>query len=760
MIFPLHDIKPCDFALPSRIGGAFARAIWCILLSSGGLAMADCQGQSHSESEELLWRNRLELVGAETDRELHENLRGAMVQPGRSFKLRNRMQVIDTLQTQKTVRHMEARLSERGYFNAHVQAIWSRNEKNKSTHVEQTFFVRTGPRWRWSRLECLSDSAGFEGAGVLTELNLGVGDHVDLERLEHFRQTWSAARQSEGYLGLLSEHVSYAIDTLAGIHRASLQLLIRPALDGPHRPAVIREIQLNTEGIDPDVASSMLRVELGQPHSPKLVELTYRRLTQLPAAGRVDIQVEQILGQRDTAASSVAPNTPLERPVKLTFTVHPRQRFEWGYRTGLVSQQGLGAEGAIRFSDHNSRAKSERLQLELEASVNSIPAQINEDGQQQQSTIFNAFSYGPHLKWRMDRLLPFKPARFPRSNEPLSQLELAWSQEHRPDFDRRIAQMSLVERFTESEHRGSKIQLRPLDLSFARIELTPQGEAFLNGISSLLVRNAYTSHAIFASGASWSLAPNMGEQAELNIRLGASSGGHLLSALIAPGDSVAWVGGGTGGSGGTDEPGAQAVPISRFVKMHFEVVAGWIPAWATSSRRTTVQGTSARGVSAHLRLVAAVGHSTAPGLPMPLERMELAGGPNSMRGWLAQSLGPGGFDKSISGEIYARGDMRLEANAELRIQLNKSWSIAGFTDAGNVWMTTPDALRPNADFQWDRFASEIAISTGVGLRFDFEYFMVRIDAGHPVRYPVAEGGSNWRWGDEGWSIHPAVALPF
>jgi hypothetical protein len=747
---------------------SFARAIWSIILCQFALSPSICLGQSEfaqpaSDTAPLLWRNNIEFTASPRSQRVHEarngnnvhnalrlDLQNALVQkaplrlvgmPLRHWLLgkdaRGKAEAIDTVQTQKTVRHMEARLAQHGYFNGDVQTHWA-SDRGK---VEQTFSVRTGAQWRWGDVSCSSDSTGFDAHEVLAALTsvTGVvkGGDVDLGALEDFRESWSKDQQALGYLGLLSEHVSYIMDTSAVVHRVQLEMVVRSAIDGPHRVAVLHEIVVDAPGIDSAVVASMLRVKVGDRHNPSEIERTYRRLAQLPAVQHVDVKVEQVL---DGAADERG-----LRPVKLAFFVRPKKRLDWGYRAGVLSQQGLGAEAAIRFSDHNFRGRSERLQLFLNVSMNSIPAQVDGGadggGGGSQATAFNAFSYGPQLVWRMDRLLPFGPERFPQSNEPVSQLELGWSQEHRPDFDRRIARLSLVERFVERADRGSEIQLRPVDFSFAQIELTPQGQTFLDAISSPVVRNAYTSHAILASGLSWSLSPEMGARADLRVRGGGSAGGHLFSALIAPGDSVAWIGGGSGADGGSG-----GVPVSRFVKMHFEAVAGWIPGWSDWGR----------GVSWHFRCLAAIGHSTAPGLPMPLERMELVGGPNSMRGWLAQTLGPGGFDKSQSGEIYARGDMRLEANLELRLQLGKGWSIAGFTDAGNVWMTTPDALRPGADFQWDRFAGEIAVSMGAGLRFDFEYFMVRLDAGRPVRSPVI--GEEIQRG--AWSFHPAVALPF
>ena len=122
----------------------------------------------------------------------------------------------------------------------------------------------------------------------------------------------------------------------------------------------------------------------------------------------------------------------------------------------------------------------------------------------------------------------------------------------------------------------------------------------------------------------------------------------------------------------------------------------------------------------------------------PYIKQFFVGGPTSLRAWSIRELGPGGYhDNSMKANIrpfYQAGDFRFEVNGELRFPL--FWWLKGalFLDMGNIWTIRNDPDRPNAPLQWDSYKN-IAVGTGLGLRFDFGYFVLRFDAGLQLRRP-------------------------
>jgi len=171
---------------------------------------------------------------------------------------------------------------------------------------------------------------------------------------------------------------------------------------------------------------------------------------------------------------------------------------------------------------------------------------------------------------------------------------------------------------------------------------------------------------------------------------------------------------------------------------------------------------------------------------VPYIKQFYVGGPNSIRGWAARGLGPGGYIDSFSLTesnrlvFFQAGDLKMEFNLELRFKA--FWRIQGalFLDGGNVWTLKRDETRPGSNFQFnksnpsepfnpkgqsDAFYRQIALSSGLGMRIDFTYFMFRLDLGIPLRYPYKGiDGNYWankeelRWKNV--NLNFGLGLPF
>jgi outer membrane protein assembly factor BamA len=129
---------------------------------------------------------------------------------------------------------------------------------------------------------------------------------------------------------------------------------------------------------------------------------------------------------------------------------------------------------------------------------------------------------------------------------------------------------------------------------------------------------------------------------------------------------------------------------------------------------------------------------------MPYVEQFYSGGSNSIRAFIARSLGPGGIKPDETSDIIDQtGDIKLEGNIEYRVKLSKVLHGALFVDAGNVWLLNPDESRPGAEFRLSTFADQLYVGTGFGLRFDFSFFVLRTDIGFPVRTAYLIEDSNW-----------------
>ena len=140
------------------------------------------------------------------------------------------------------------------------------------------------------------------------------------------------------------------------------------------------------------------------------------------------------------------------------------------------------------------------------------------------------------------------------------------------------------------------------------------------------------------------------------------------------------------------------------------------------------------------------------------------GGANSIRAFTVRSLGPGAYRPASSKYSYMdqTGDIKLEANAELRARLFGDLHGAIFLDAGNVWLMHDDPQRPDAKLTASTLKN-LALGTGFGLRYDLDFLVLRFDVGIALHAPYATAKSgfyNIEKFKDGLGLHFAIGYPF
>jgi len=90
------------------------------------------------------------------------------------------------------------------------------------------------------------------------------------------------------------------------------------------------------------------------------------------------------------------------------------------------------------------------------------------------------------------------------------------------------------------------------------------------------------------------------------------------------------------------------------------------------------------------------------------------------------------------------GDIILEANLEYRFPVYSFLKGALFADFGNIWLLNNSENYPGGKLQASEILSEIAIDAGIGVRFDFSFFIFRIDGAAPIRDPALDKGNRWQ----------------
>ena len=201
-------------------------------------------------------------------------------------------------------------------------------------------------------------------------------------------------------------------------------------------------------------------------------------------------------------------------------------------------------------------------------------------------------------------------------------------------------------------------------------------------------------------------------------------------------------------------------PYSQFVKLETDLSKTW-------SLNTTSQ------LVGHVNagVIYAYGNSDYT----PFSESFYVGGANSVRAFGVRRIGPGAFDGSVlsrqASYLFQNGDIKFVANLEYRTRLFGDLNGAVFLDAGNVWSfdelwdenDTDGAPVEHTAFKPSRMLDEMALGTGIGLRYDLGFLVIRLDWGLALHCPYDTGKSGYfnvnRFKDAH-TLHFAIGYPF
>lgn len=149
----------------------------------------------------------------------------------------------------------------------------------------------------------------------------------------------------------------------------------------------------------------------------------------------------------------------------------------------------------------------------------------------------------------------------------------------------------------------------------------------------------------------------------------------------------------------------------------------------------------------------------------PYSELFYVGGANSIRAFAVRSIGPGSYRDVTGRNTYLdqSGDIKLELNAEYRFPILNALQGALFVDAGNVWLMHDDEAHPGGKFQFKNMLDELALGTGLGLRYNLDFLVLRLDLGVGIHAPYETGKSgyyNMPKLSDSLGFHFAVGYPF
>ncbi|WP_223834050.1 translocation and assembly module lipoprotein TamL [Spirosoma profusum] len=337
-------------------------------------------------------------------------------------------------------------------------------------------------------------------------------------------------------------------------------------------------------------------------------------------------------------------------------------------------------------------------------------------------------------------LFPGRGRFFFNRYNPRTQVSLSFNNTIRPDYKRSLLRSTMAYNWQTTPSKQFSFLIADINLINANFPDTPLGQAFYEQIRRQYEDEGSTVYLSFrkslSSSFSFAYTYNtnvQGQNRRANFfRAAVESGGTTLN-FFSSKTIDQW----------SDATGLQ---FYKFLRLSVDY-RHYIPIRS----RTTLAFRFNTGI--------VYGYGFGENSTAPYEKLFFAGGSNSIRGWLPRRLGPGsevpqptpgyptvptlsqrdGRKEQFAYTFEKPGDMLIEGSAELRgrlFRLGADINGALFVDAGNVWTIRNNPRRVGEQFQLDTFIPQIAVGTGVGLRIDFSFFVIRLDGGIKVWDPA------------------------
>ena len=558
------------------------------------------------------------------------------------------------------------------------------------------------------------------------------GMRFTVEALDNERKRISNLLIDDGYFRFNKDFIHFSADTITGSKDIGVTLHLMNykansnAPETPHSRYEIRKINYLSNDSDRihlrhQVLLNATALKEGSPYSASALQRTYNNFARLQAVKYTNIRFVEV---PDSGKLDCNIQISTNKPSTISFQPE-----------GTNTAGDLGAAASLTYTNRNLFRGSEQLSIELRGAYEAITGL---EGYQDQ----NYQEYSIESKLVFPRFVaPLLSKNFRRRQTANTEYSVAWDLQNRPEFHRRVFSMAWRYRWAEPRHHLNwRFDL--LDLNYVYMPWISETfkRDYLDDVDNRNAILRYNYEDIFIMKMGFGLTYSDGVDA---FRLNVESSGNLLSAFSK----------------------ALNFKINSQGQRTFINIAYAQYAKADFDYTHLVRFDDRNVLALHAGIGVAYPYGNSKVLPF--EKRYFSGGANSVRGWGVRELGPGGY-KGNDGRIdfiNQTGDMKLDLNAEYRTPLFWKFEGALFVDAGNIWTLRKYDEQPNGQFKLNKFYKQIAAAYGMGLRLNFDYFILRFDMGMKAINPAYESG------DEHWAIiHPkfsrdfafhfAVGLPF
>ena len=629
--------------------------------------------------------------------------------------------IYDSLQARLTCQDLLQAMQNQGYMHAGIQLFTTKKGKK----LDATYLLHPGEPFLIGKVEYDVEDEQIQQLLQLDKpenQQLKPGMRFTVETLDNERKRITNLLTDDGYFRFHKDFIQFSADTIAGQKDIAVTLHLMKYKANSNAPEVdhprytVRNINFLSNDSDRihlrhQVLLNATALRENEPYSASALQRTYNNFARLQAVKYTNIRFAEV-----PDSNLLDCNIQISTNKPSTIAFQPE---------GTNTAGDLGAAASLTYTNRNLFRGSEQLSVELRGAYEAITGL---EGYQDQ----NYTEYSVETKLVFPRFVaPFLSQKFRRRQTASSELSVSWDLQNRPEFHRRVFSTAWRYRWSEPRHHLSwRYDLLDLNYVYMPWISATFKQDYLDNADSRNAILRYNYEDLFIMKMGLGLSYSDGVDA---VRVNVETSGNVLSAVSKV------LGFKTNAEG---QRTFINIAYAQYAKFDFDY-----------THLMQFDKRNALALHAGIGVAYPYGNSTM----LPFEKRYFSGGANSVRGWGVRELGPGKF-KGTDGRIdfiNQTGDLKLDLNAEYRTSLFWKFEGAAFIDAGNIWTLRNYEDQPGGQFKFSEFYKQIAAAYGLGLRLNFDYFILRFDMGMKAINPAYETQ------EEHWAIvHPKLSRDF
>ncbi|MGM9853808.1 MAG: BamA/TamA family outer membrane protein [Muribaculaceae bacterium] len=644
---------------------------------------------------------------------------------------------------------IEQILDNYGYFRGNVSFEMVPGKKNPRK-ASVLYKVSTGPEFHFRSVELIPDTTALIhliDSIASRQTYLRPGSRYDTDSLSAARVNIANALRNRGYYYFRPEYIEYLADSVSYPGSIALRMTLgsnlpRPLIE-PYRTGRVTVTVNRHNGkaywADTlDLPQATLIKQMPQRLRTSVIRdnVTFRpgRLFRVRDMDRTQAYLSR-LGIFSSVTIDAHPDTTdrQARLLDVSITCTDDKPLEASVEVNATSKSNsyLGPGLILGLTNRNIFGGGEQLSVRLNGSYEWQTGHGNRGG------IFNSYEFGITGSLSFPRLLAPRFVNRTRREINWTRFTLNADILNRPHFFK-LAQFNMAMSYDWQSNRYSSMSFTPLKLTYTKLmKTTTDFDSIMNAnpAVALSFRSQYIPQMMY----SYNFNKSFGADNRLSLSLGAQEAGNIFWAVYAA-------------CGKKGEKRLFGTPFSQFIKGTAQVVysrrLGRSETWLVS--RAAVGAVHPYGNSSQV----------------PYAEQFYCGGANSVRAFTVRSIGPGSYrapgDNSVD-YFDQTGTFKFEANVELRFPIYSIVHGAVFLDSGNVWLLKSDPARPGGKLRGSTFFKDLALGTGVGLRFDISMLVLRCDLGIGLHAPYDTGKKGYYNLPDFWksmAFHLAIGYPF